>query len=637
MISKVLSAIGAAIAPAMGNHLWQSTLCLFIAGLLTLILRKNHARARYGLWLAASVKFLIPFSLLIALGTHLARPRVIKPTEPGLFLTVEEVSQPFTKGPHAQERRLPPELRADWRYRLLPAVPPICAAAWLSGFLLVLAGWWRRWRRIAEALHAAEPLPDGREVQALRRVEHRAGVQKPIDLVLSPTSLEPGIFGIVRPALVWPAGISEHLQDAHLEAILAHEVWHVRRHDNLAAAIHMVVEAIFWFHPLVWWLGTRLVEEREHACDEEVLQLGGEPHVYAESILKTCQFCLESPLACVAGITGAELKARIVRIMTQRAADKLSFGRKLLLTGIGIALIAGPVVFGLVNAPQIRAQSPAVPQWETAAGGKMKFEVASVRLSPPDASTRGTDFLSPFDAPPPKRGLFSANARLLNYIAFAYKILDTSQYQPLMAHLPRWAETDQFDIEARAEGNPTKDQLRLMMQSLLEERFKLAIHTETRQRPVYALVLDKPGKLGPQLRPHPDNVPCSDKPDKPELSDSGTTPPPYCGQAGWLANGQLHERMLDVTMVEIATYVGGAAGFVGGREHLPVLDQTGLSGKFDVNIEFVKDSGGPGTDSDVWGPTFTAALRNQLGLKLMKQTGTVPVFIIDHVEKPSEN
>jgi uncharacterized protein (TIGR03435 family) len=265
----------------------------------------------------------------------------------------------------------------------------------------------------------------------------------------------------------------------------------------------------------------------------------------------------------------------------------------------------------------------------------MEFEVASVRLSPPDASTRGTDFLTPLDAPPPRGGSFSANARLFNYIGFAYKILDTSQYRPLMAHLPKWAQTEQFDIEARAEGNPTTDQLRLMMQSLLEDRFKLAIHTEIRQRPVYAMVLDKPGELGPQLQRHPDNIPCADRPDAPRNSDS--VPPPYCGTDGWLVGGRLHDRMINVTMEEIVTLIGGSAGFVGGREHLPVLDQTGLSGKFDLNLEFVKDSVGPGTDSDVWGPTFTAALKNQLGLKLVKQTGPVRVFVIDHVERPSEN
>ena len=120
----------------------------------------------------------------------------------------------------------------------------------------------------------SSPLSQGREVDALRRLGQIAGVRTPIRLLFSQDSVEPGIFGIVRPALVWPAGISQHPAPAHLEAIVAHEVWHVRRRENLAAAIHMVVEAFFWFHPLVWWLGTRLVEERERACDEEVLKLG---------------------------------------------------------------------------------------------------------------------------------------------------------------------------------------------------------------------------------------------------------------------------------------------------------------------------------------------------------------------------
>jgi hypothetical protein len=127
-------------------------------------------------------------------------------------------------------------------------------------------------------------------------------------MLLSRTSLEPGIFGIFRPVLVWPQGISERLEDAHLEAVLAHELWHVRRRDNLADAVHMLVEAIFWFYPLVWWMGAWLMEERERACDEAVLESGGDPKVYAESILKICEFCVASPLACVSGVTGADLK-----------------------------------------------------------------------------------------------------------------------------------------------------------------------------------------------------------------------------------------------------------------------------------------------------------------------------------------
>jgi len=88
-----------------------------------------------------------------------------------------------------------------------------------------------------------------------------------------------------------------------------------RRRDNLTAAIHMVVEAIFWFHPLVWWFGARLVEERERACDEAVLSLGCEPRDYADAILSVCKLYLESPIVCVSGISGSDLKRRIVRIM----------------------------------------------------------------------------------------------------------------------------------------------------------------------------------------------------------------------------------------------------------------------------------------------------------------------------------
>ncbi len=82
--------------------------------------------------------------------------------------------------------------------------------------------------------------------------------------------------------LFWPAGISERLTDSQLDAILAHEVSHVVRRDNLVAALHLLVEALFWFHPLVWWIGARLVEERENACDQAVLRFRNQPQSYAK-------------------------------------------------------------------------------------------------------------------------------------------------------------------------------------------------------------------------------------------------------------------------------------------------------------------------------------------------------------------
>jgi beta-lactamase regulating signal transducer with metallopeptidase domain len=185
-----------------------------------------------------------------------------------------------------------------------------------------------------------------------------------MNLWLSRASLEPGVFGISRPVLLWPQSISARLEDAHLEAIIAHELCHVRRRDNLAAALHMLVEAIFWFHPLVWWIGLRLIAERERACDEAVLGLGSRRQVYAESILKVCEFCLSSPLTCVAGVTGADLKKRMVHIMTDRVVLKLNLSRKLLLWSAGCLVIALPIAFGLFSAQPAPAQAPAASALE---------------------------------------------------------------------------------------------------------------------------------------------------------------------------------------------------------------------------------------------------------------------------------
>jgi TonB family protein len=118
----------------------------------------------------------------------------------------------------------------------------------------------------------------------------------------------------------------------------------------------MFVEAIFWFYPVVWWLGARLLEERERACDEEVLELGTDRHVYAASILKVCEFCVESPLTCVSGVTGADLKKRMVAIMNENVVHKLDFGRKLLLSTAGLLAIVVPITLGLTNATSTRAE-----------------------------------------------------------------------------------------------------------------------------------------------------------------------------------------------------------------------------------------------------------------------------------------
>lgn len=342
--------------PAFVNHLWQSTIFALPAGALTLILRSQRARIRYWVWLATSVKFLIPFSWLVAVGSRVAWfHSSASGAVSGLYMAIQVIGD------------VTPAM-TSWLARIFP----VLIAAWLGGIAAVIGAWCMNWHKMSLAARNATRLCEGREVSALRRIERVLSRRSPllsksgrngapygrsIELRRSRLSIEPGVFGIRRPILMWPEGISEHLDDAQLEAILGHEVQHMRHRDNLTSAIHMIVEAVFWFHPMVWWLGARLVEERERACDEDVLELGAERRVYAEGILKVCEFCLASPLACMAGVAGGDLKKRMVSIMTEQTLRKLDLGRKLLLGAAAVAAVAGPVVFGILHATPSRAES----------------------------------------------------------------------------------------------------------------------------------------------------------------------------------------------------------------------------------------------------------------------------------------
>jgi uncharacterized protein (TIGR03435 family) len=335
--------------------------------------------------------------------------------------------------------------------------------------------------------------------------------------------------------------------------------------------------------------------------------------------------------------------------MTERLAHKLDRSRKLLLLAAACISAAVPTTFGQSNAsqPYVQGVSQApmvqgkVPEWQTVAGAKMAFDVASVRQSTPDAPFKENVALDALDAFPPNGGLFTANSGLSNYIIFAYKIVDTSQYQSLTAQLPKWAQTNKFTIEARADGRPSKDQMRLMMQSLLADRFKLVIHVESRHLPVDALIVDKPGKLGPLLKAHPDDVPC---PTAPSPHPSGPAPAPFCHALQmWPVDSRWHARMMALTMEQIADHLVTPIGTGwGGLESRPALDQTGISGRFDFDIEFTPQPNGPTRPAaeaqpEAFGPGFSEALKNQLGLKLVKQTGPVNVFVVDHIEMPSPN
>jgi bla regulator protein BlaR1 len=316
--------------------------------------------------------------------------------------------------------------------------------------------------------------------------------------------------------------------------------------------------------------------------------------------------------------------------------------KSVVIVAAAATLVIAMPPLALIGAPQ----SPAAAPWETAAGGKMAFEVASVKptdsFRPPNFPLdAGDGFASMVDGRlgPPAGNRLAASYRLATYITFAYKLMLTQdQEQSMIARLPKWVSTDSFEILARAAGNPTKDQMRLMMQSLLADRFKLAVHFGTHQVPVLALTLIKPGMLGPNLRPHADGPPCDAPLAPPNFASLargvGVFPPlcdVYMGIRTDNNNTKLGSRntSMDFLASNLASF---------GRVGRPVVDQTGLSGRFDFTLEWTPESSGPQPAiTDPQGPSFLEALREQLGLKLQSTEAPIQILVIDHVEKPDPN
>jgi len=416
--------------------------------------------------------------------------------------------------------------------------------------------------------------------------------------------MEPGVVGFWRPVLLLPSGIEDDLTPRQLAAVLTHELCHIRRRDNATAAVHMIAEAIFWFYPLVWWIGARLVDERERACDQDVLRTCGEPQTYAEGIVNVCKRYAESPLACMAGVSGSNVKNRIRDIMTNRTALKLSVIQKAVLAGAGAMVVIAPIL----------AQSVPLPS----------FEVASVKPTAGGQVNVGGQIWTSAGSSFKPGGAFEAvNATLGSIIRVAYGLRD---FQTVGA--PEWIDTVRFDIQARGPQGAVESDGPQRLQSLLAERFALKVHRETRDLPIYALVMARPdGTLGPRLR-------------RAQVLPPGTDPR-QCPAPG---SGPTSMRLCSVTMAQLAntwlpTYAGRA-----------IVDRTGLTGEFDLALYFdnrsiqgVGPAGGLGAPSPgaELAPADTVsvftALEEDLGLKLESQTGPAEVLVIDHVERPTPN
>jgi bla regulator protein BlaR1 len=564
----------------LANHLWQSTLFAAGAWLLTLALRRNRASVRCKLWLAASLKFLIPFALLVSAGSQIDWST--GPERAGAVIPLSDIVTGIER-PFGYPIPTAPAQGRNPLSVILPAV-------WLCGFLVVSLSWIRKWREVRAAVRTAAPVP----------------AALPIPVMYSRARLEPGVVGIFRPILLLPEGIAERLTPAQLAAVLAHEMCHVRRRDNLAVALHMVVECLFWFHPIVWWVRQRMLDEREQACDEEVLRGGSEPEAYAEGILNVCRFYLESPAGVVAGVTGADLKKRIEGIMSHRLANDLEFGKRLLLGIAAAVTVAAPIAIGVLHLPELRAQEAATA----------KFEVASVKASTsPDGELH-------FHTQPGGR-LVATGLPLYLAIEWGYGLPVQSIR---ISGAPEWTRSARFDIDAKAAagaipadlpGRLRDQKMRPMMLALLAERFKLSVRAETKEMPVYLVTV---AKGGPKMEKS-----------TVEEKDCGADVPCH-GFMGGQGRG-VHGKSASVE--DLLT-------FVENWSDRPLIDRTELPGLYNMDsdgwvpLRSNPTSKGEGFDDPTRQTLFTVFER-QLGLKIESGKAPVTVYIVEHVERPTGN
>ncbi len=282
---------------------------------------------------------------------------------------------------------------------------------------------------------------------------------------------------------------------------------------------------------------------------------------------------------------------------------------------------------------------------------KLTFDVASIRENksgpPPAGEESNTNVpLGPGNVYSPTNGQFNAkNLPLMTYISFAYR-MSYSQQQEFAATVPHWVEEERFNIQARTDKTDvTKDELRLMMRTLLADRFSLAVHYETRTANVLAVELVKPGATGTGLRPHPGGLCSRDFRATDAVTALGQAEtmkdgyPTVCGGLVMLPTSTGTHFVIGARDMSIDLIASSLSSW--GELGRPTVNATGLTGNYDFHLEFVpkRPDPPPGTPvpTDLEEPNFLESVRKQLGFKFESQKRPVQVLVLDHIDYLSEN
>jgi beta-lactamase regulating signal transducer with metallopeptidase domain len=427
---------------ALVNHLWQSTLFCCGAWLITLMLRANSASLRHWIWLLASVKFLLPFSLLFFLGSFIGMPAARIADEQPLMLGDALQSASLLVSPTGA-------LRADESIGSSTVLIAVFAI-WLGGALFVALRWLIALRAADSIARAARPAPGA-----------------PQDARITDADIEPAVARVFHPVVLLPAALLGRLSAPELSAVLAHEREHIERHDNLKANIHRLVEALFWFHPAVWWIGRQMLEERERACDERVLENGHGATDYAAGILAVCRHCRAGTFVSAAATSG-DLTRRVRYILGNARPASLSAIKAMCLMLATIAITAAPLFAGAVVEGAHRQELLIV---NARALGSAEFSI--------EPAARGTS--APGRVIAGRNEVVIRNGTLRDLISIAYGV---EPWRVLGG--PDWLDSPRYDLRA-VPHMPVSDPenldllaLQAPVTKLLATRFGLQIHVNRR-------------------------------------------------------------------------------------------------------------------------------------------------------------
>ena len=334
--------------PNLVVHLWETALLVGLVALGVRLLKRAPAGTRYWFWLLAAVKLLVPSVLLVGLVSE------IPPVAPAL--SPPTLEQSTDGAPTSNPGRPAYQVLKP----LLLSPPPASAAVhnelyctltltWFAGFAFFVVRWAKGSFSLARAVRTSSRSASSRETEILKRVRSQLQLTQEVVILVSGKVTAAGLWGIWRPTVLLPEGAASRLSDEELEAVMLHELLHVERRDNLAVFLQKGLTALLWFYPIAWLIDRRLFEERERACDEEVLRLRQSPVTYVSGILKVARACVEHRQVGTSSIGGASLKRRMKLLLSAEPPRRLGTPERAMIIGWVAGLTLLSLGAGFVN------------------------------------------------------------------------------------------------------------------------------------------------------------------------------------------------------------------------------------------------------------------------------------------------